>query len=77
MTLKFTRLKRRYLGLHQELASGDRGIDGNFRVLQSLHDNSIIIEYGPDRDHYQATLYDLMDHFFDEGFLNAVREEES
>ena len=53
---------RSLLGLHREIATGHHPDHGAFRVLQSLHDESIFVEVG-DRK-FAAPLRKIIDMFF-------------
>jgi len=50
--------KRTLIGLHTQIAEGKRE-DDKFKVLQSLHDSSIWIEFP--EGFYNVTLFSIMD----------------
>ena len=56
------RYEPRYLPPHLELSTGKHPDHGDFRVVQSVVDHSIIVEQ--DGERWVTTLFDIVDSYF-------------
>ena len=56
------RYESMYLPIHEELSTGSHPEHGDFRVVRSLVDGSIIVEQGEKR--WVTTLFDIVDTYF-------------